>query len=79
MAPPQRPKSSNRLVAAGLVLFGASMAAFPLIYTRNGPTLTYKEGPLAGQAAIRGAYINTASKDYKSDPIVGNAPIGRES
>lgn len=88
--------------------------------------LTYKEGPLSGQAIIRGAYVNTASKDvgidpdfqkvaaawlagcthcgssssscegaagwteaccslppccllqYKSDPIVGNAPIGRE-
>lgn len=29
--------------------------------------LTYKEGPLAGQAAIRGAYINTASKDVGID------------
>ena len=26
------------------------------------PQLTYKEGPLSGQAIIRGAYVNTASK-----------------
>jgi hypothetical protein len=30
--------------------------------------LTYKEGPLSGQAIIRGAYVNTASKDVGIDP-----------
>lgn len=63
------------------------MALFPLFYTRTGPQLANKEGALSGQAIIRGAYVNTASKDvgidpdyhkYKSDPIIGNAPIGRD-
>ena len=48
--------------------------------------LTYKEGALSGQAIIRGAYINTASKDagidpdyarYRSAPIEGNGPLRR--
>lgn len=39
MAPPQRPKS-NLPVAAGLVLFGAGMALFPLWYTKTGPTVS---------------------------------------
>lgn len=30
--------------------------------------LTHKEGALVGQATIRGAYINTASKDVGIDP-----------
>lgn len=87
MAPPKRPAKSNALVAAGLIAFGAGMALFPLFYTRTGPQLANKEGALSGQAIIRGAYVNTASKDvgidpdyhkYKSDPIIGNAPIGRD-
>ena len=48
--------------------------------------LTYKEGALSGQAIIRGAYVNTASKDvgidpdyarYRSAPIEGNGPLRR--
>lgn len=47
--------------------------------------LAHKEGALSGQATIRGAYINTASKDVgldpdyhkiRKDPIVGNGPLG---
>lgn len=36
----QRTKSGNRLVAAGVVIFGLSMAAFPLYYTRSGPNVS---------------------------------------
>lgn len=87
MVPPRRAgKGSNGLLAAGLVLFGAGMAAFPMLYVKTGPSLANREGPLAGQDIIRGAYVNTASKDvgidpdyhkYKSAPIVGNSHIGR--
>lgn len=82
---PQAVKRSNLPLAAGLLLFGTGMALFPLWYTKKAaPQLTYKEGPLAPQATIRGAYINTASKDVgidpdfhkiRKDPIVGNAPL----
>jgi hypothetical protein len=82
---PQAVKRSNLPVGLGLVIFGTGMALFPLWYTKSAaPQLTYKEGPLAPQATIRGAYINTASKDvgidpdfhkYRKDPIVGNAPL----
>ena len=35
MAPAR--KGGNALVAAALVVFGGSMALFPLVYTRNAP------------------------------------------
>lgn len=59
------------------------MAAFPLFYVKTGPSLTAREGPLSGQDLIRGAYVNTASKDigidpdyhkYRKNPIEGNPP-----
>ena len=42
----------------------AAAAACSRVHTSPSPCeqLTYKEGPLAPQATIRGAYINTASK-----------------
>lgn len=48
----------------------------PLI-TRPPPLLqlTHKEGPLSGQDIIRGAYVNTASKDVGIDPNYGKARL----
>lgn len=46
----------------------------PLLLTQ----LTYKEGALSGQASIRGAYVNTASKAsavvcWGGGPLCGRA------
>jgi hypothetical protein len=57
----------NRVVAGALFLFGATMFCVPLFFTKTTPNLTKKDGPLSGQATIRGAYLNVGSRDVGLD------------
>ena len=62
---------SNRALAAGLSLAVAAAASFPFVYTRffaGSKNLTLSDAPLQGQNVMRGAYINTGSKDVGRDP-----------
>lgn len=67
---PQSASSRNRLVAAGLVVFAATMAGFPFVYkayvVRQNLNLSSK--PLQGQNIVRGPYVNTGSRDMGPDP-----------
>ncbi|KAL0044523.1 hypothetical protein WJX82_011108 [Trebouxia sp. C0006] len=62
-----RSPSNNKLVAAGLLGFIGLSASFPFVFARTGPTVDSSK-PLSGQAAVRGAYINSGSKDIGPDP-----------
>jgi hypothetical protein len=63
----QRKKMSrNKLVAGSLVIFCGVMASFPFVYKKyylGNRNITHELAPLSGQTIIRGAYINTGSKD----------------
>lgn len=57
----------RRLVAVATASFLPAAAACLFMHAALSPPcplpqLTYKEGGLSGQAIIRGAYVNTASK-----------------
>ena len=60
----------NALVAAGLVVFAGGMASFPFVYKQYvlKQNLNFADKPLAGQNIVRGAYINSGSKDIGVDP-----------
>jgi hypothetical protein len=59
----------NVLMAGGLVAFAGFFAFSPLLikkhHTKN---LTTSATPLGGNAIMRGAYINTGSRDVGPDP-----------
>ncbi|KAL3137299.1 hypothetical protein ABBQ32_006839 [Trebouxia sp. C0010 RCD-2024] len=57
----------NSVVASGLIAFISLAAAFPFLLARTGPTVDSSK-PLSGQAVVRGAYINSGSKDIGPDP-----------
>ena len=60
----------NWLVAGGLVAFAGGMAAFPFAYKTYvlKYNLNFADKPLAGQNIVRGAYLNSGSKDIGVDP-----------
>ncbi|KAL6772296.1 hypothetical protein ACKKBG_A29675 [Auxenochlorella protothecoides x Auxenochlorella symbiontica] len=67
----RRPTSgSNARVAAGLVAFMGLMASYPVYVATRGSKLQASERALGGDALIRGAYVNTGSKDVGPDPAV---------
>lgn len=67
-------RGSNYRVAIGLAFFTAAAAAYPLIYTLNGPQLLGSDKGLSPDSIIRGAYVNTGSKDAGRDPAYGLMP-----
>jgi len=58
-------KTKNVILALGLAAFGIGGALFPYLYatSRTRKPLTSSETPLSGQATMRGAYMNTGSRD----------------
>lgn len=67
--PPKR--GSNALTVGGLVLFIAAMSAYPLWYVSRGTQISTSAQPINPDAAIRGAYVNSGSKDMGLDPKAG--------
>lgn len=65
-------KGSNLVVGGGLAILACGAALFPYVYTkrmkREHLNLTQKHEALQGSQVIRGAYINTGSKDIGADP-----------
>jgi hypothetical protein len=64
------PKVRNRLYGGGLVLMASGFALFPLYMQRAhaGNNLTHQADPLMGHQTMRGAYVNSGSKDVGADP-----------
>ena len=60
----------NRLLAGGLLLCGGFFLAAPLLIKRlyDGRNLTVSTSPLSGNAIMRGAYVNSGSRDVGPDP-----------
>ena len=58
------------MMAGGLGIFALGAALFPLFYVRYlGPqNLTTSTEKLSGQTVIRGAFMNSGSKDAGADP-----------
>jgi hypothetical protein len=54
----------------GLIAFALAGASFPYFYLKRqeGKNLLKQEHGLAGQSIVRGAYVNTGSKDIGPDP-----------
>jgi hypothetical protein len=68
---PRPSKRSNVPVALATVAFGAVVFALPFYYTnamKDKKNLWTYEGPLNPTDKIRGAYMNTGSKDIGPDP-----------
>jgi len=65
-------RSRNTAVALGLTVFAGGCALVPLWYSRKmkamDRNLQQKKDALAGSQVIRGAYLNTGSKDAGADP-----------
>jgi hypothetical protein len=58
--------ASNKLVAGSLIILTGCMASFPYVYKTyflGGRNITKEQSALPGQTIIRGAYVNTGSKD----------------
>jgi hypothetical protein len=53
----------NLAIAAGLVAFGVVAGAYPIYLVSKSASKTNIDDPLNRQLAIRGAYMNTGSKD----------------
>ena len=68
--PPTTRGGSKALTAFGLIIFVGVVATYPVLYATKGPRLSDKA--LSGDAIIRGAYINTGSRDAGPDPRAGN-------
>mmetsp|Transcript_7206 Transcript_7206/g.11490 ORF Transcript_7206/g.11490 Transcript_7206/m.11490 type:complete len:97 (+) Transcript_7206:78-368(+) len=66
------PKGRNLATAVGLVGFVAGVGSIPYFYTKHmsdkNINLLQQEKPLSGSQIIRGAYMNTGSKDIGVDP-----------
>jgi len=64
--------SRNVIVAASLIGFVGVGASFPFFYMRKQKekhkNLMQQDAPLTGSQVIRGAYINTGTKDIGADP-----------
>ena len=63
-------RARNVGLALGLGAFTTLCALFPLWYSQRfiGKNLQRSKEPLTGSQVIRGAYINTGSKDAGPDP-----------
>ena len=65
-------RARNLRVGFALTAFAGACGAIPLWYTKRmadaGINLQQQEKPLSGTQTIRGAYINTGSKDAGVDP-----------
>ena len=66
---PLSARTKNRLYAGGLVLLVGFFGSAPmLLKARNeGKNLTHQEAPLTGSQIMRGAFMNTGSKDVGPD------------
>jgi hypothetical protein len=62
-------RTKNRVYALGLVLLVGSFALTPLLlkHRSEGKNLTSQDKPLTGSQIMRGAYMNTGSKDVGAD------------
>ena len=72
--------SRNTVYASALVVLVGVFAATPLIIkARQGEAnLTSQAKPLSGSQIMRGAYLNTGSKDAGADPNwVGGRYVGK--
>ena len=62
----------NILVAGFFTLFAGGMGVIPLYFSSRFKSqninLTTTDNPLAGQAVVRGAFVNSGSKDVGPDP-----------
>jgi hypothetical protein len=65
-------KQRNRIVGVAVALFSIGMGAVPYFFTRSmqqqGKNLSTEKLNLPGQAVVRGAYVNTGSRDAGPDP-----------
>ena len=63
-------KTKNRVYLAGLLGLVAFFGSAPLLLKQrnSGNNLTTQEQPLTGSQIMRGAYLNTGSKDVGNDP-----------
>jgi hypothetical protein len=63
--------SSNKLIALSLVVLSGCMVSFPYVYKTyflGGRNITKERTALPGQTIVRGAYVNSGSKDIGPDP-----------
>jgi hypothetical protein len=58
----------NRMIASFAMVAVFVSFAYPFFTVRKRENLTTKDGPLAPQAKIRGAYLNAGGKDMGADP-----------
>ena len=62
----------NFLVGGGVSIMALGMMSYPYFAIRHtqkrGSSLIGTEGPLTGSQIIRGAYVNTGSRDIGKDP-----------
>lgn len=70
MSRPVLHQSNKYLFASGLVVLVAGGALFPYWYSGRGVHIDRSKS-LPDQAAVRGAYINSGSKDVGPDPKAG--------
>lgn len=65
-------QARNRLVGGGLLLVGAAFFLYPMFMVnqtkKKNANLYLSEDPLKPQDKIRGAYLNTGSRDVGRDP-----------
>lgn len=61
-------KHKNLAVAGGLVLLITGGMSFPYYYMTSSRNLYKQNDALTGSQQIRGAYLNTGSKDAGRDP-----------
>ena len=59
------------LTGIGLLGVTALVASYPVYYVTRGPKVSLTEEPLSGDAIVRGAYVNSGSRDVGKDPKVG--------
>ena len=59
---------NNKTVALMLVAFVGIGFSYPFLATFSTPNMYHEEGVLPGNAARRGAYINSSSQDYGPNP-----------
>lgn len=61
-------KLSNKFYGAGLAVMAVAFAVFPLYIQKPDHNLTRQDKPLSGHQIMRGAYLNTGSRDAGPDP-----------
>jgi len=61
-------RARNLLYAGGLAAGAGVFASAPLWLRREGVNLTSQEKPLQPSQVMRGAYVNSGSRDVGADP-----------